>query len=220
MDYFRYLGRIIELGMEGARRDYEPDDPRLEGSLDAFARCRGMPPQELLRLHYEARARVAQLHGSTAPEEEYWRALAFATELEWVLNVLGAGLGMQPIGVPITARGVMTAAKILGVRHLEVAPQSAVAEARGLQHLLAVTLPGLALGRCDELLLPAAAPSQDAVLALMRSSAELARCVAPLGCLSLNAVLWQLLQHVEALMGAAGFERPTELSEALRAQAG
>lgn len=124
--YEDFLNAVIEGGIEGAKRDYalSSQRPIREGSIAGFEACRGKNPSEIAALLKEAREKAHRaLHtahilriGET--EDRYWWARGFELEVEWVANVVSAALWNAglPVIVPPTARGVMRAAEILGVK--------------------------------------------------------------------------------------------------------
>jgi hypothetical protein len=64
----------------------------------------------------EADARTRQKMAEQASDYWYWRC--YQLEVEWVANVLSAILNAQglPIIATVTARGMMKAAEIIGVK--------------------------------------------------------------------------------------------------------
>lgn len=117
MDVHEFTTRVIERGIEAARHDYtRPDQAgKLRGSIDGFELCRGLLPHELQSLYIAVNQDANQRMMERAEDYWYWRCRAM--EVEWVCNVVSAVLINQS-GPPIlshlpTARGVMTASKIL-----------------------------------------------------------------------------------------------------------
>lgn len=115
MDYDGFLNRIIEDGIAAAKADYDKPEEKdkLEGSIEGFNACRGKDPAGLIKLLAEAQRRTVEAHREQAAN--YWRIRCFEAEVEWVCNVISAGLassGFTPI-VPVTANGGMQAARIL-----------------------------------------------------------------------------------------------------------
>lgn len=124
MDFAAFLERVIEDGIAAARADYTKPEQKskLEGSIEGFEACRGKTPAELASLLDQvARNRqqaFMRLHEQEISTQEYWKTRCREAEIEWVLNVVSAALhnsGQPPI-TAFTARGVLAAAKILGVQ--------------------------------------------------------------------------------------------------------
>lgn len=112
-----FLTRVIDDGIEAARRDYVFSPDKLKGAVAGFEACRGKAPAELAELLAESRRNQAAAYFDSTLAH-YWELTCYAAEVEWVCNVLSAALmngGGDPI-VPVTARGMMKAAGILGVR--------------------------------------------------------------------------------------------------------
>jgi hypothetical protein len=118
MDYEQYLTRIVDEGIAAAKTDYtkESDKDRLKGSVEGFEACRGKSPAELKTLLVTASERVKQAYLDEA--ENYFEIRCYEAEVEWVCNCVSAILMHegQPVIVPPTARGVMKAAEVVGVR--------------------------------------------------------------------------------------------------------
>lgn len=115
------LERVIDDGIDAARRDYgKPDDLlKLAGSLAGFHACRGRTPAQLAVLLSEARAdtQAAYRAGPDPAATRYWYWRCRELEVEWVCNVVSAVLMNEglPTIVPPTARGVLKAADVVGV---------------------------------------------------------------------------------------------------------
>lgn len=128
MTYSAFLKRIIDDGIAAAKADYtHPEKAHmLRGSIAGFEACRGKTPHEIAELLIESRKLAQRLYFERDEDpnaEKYWEANCFALEVEWVANVLSAGMTCQMGAtelekaqaiVPPTARGVMKAAEILG----------------------------------------------------------------------------------------------------------
>lgn len=115
MDYSAFLARVIEDGIEAVERDYEDDPVKRKGAVEGFRACEGKTPTELAELL--SAARNATQEAFTHEAANYWEIRCFEAEVEWVCNVVSAALtnqGTVPI-IPVTARGMMKAADILGV---------------------------------------------------------------------------------------------------------
>ncbi|MGH2627241.1 MAG: hypothetical protein ACRDHY_11385 [Anaerolineales bacterium] len=125
MDYAAFLERVINDGIEAAKRSYAKprDQARLAGSIAGFEACRGKTPDQLREL-LAAALRASQsnfhqrVHEGEITEEDYWHGECLALEVGWVCNVVSATL--IPCGIPVivppTVRGVLKAAEIMGVR--------------------------------------------------------------------------------------------------------
>lgn len=115
MDYTIAISRIISTGIEAAKRDYVRTDQqeKLDGSIAGFNACAGKQPHELLVVLTEATQRQNEAHRERY--HNYWWFACYATEVEWVCNVVGAIMlneGLEPIVSP-TCRGVLHAHRIL-----------------------------------------------------------------------------------------------------------
>ena len=118
MEYKDFLNQIIDGGIAGAKRDYKRPDQKLllDGSIVGFEACRDKNPIELADLLETAQRKSHEAKLNQA--EDYWYHRGFVLEVEWVCNVVSA---MQmnsgpPTIIPPTARGVMRAAEIVGVK--------------------------------------------------------------------------------------------------------
>ena len=117
MNYQKFLKKIIEDGIKGAKKDYKSPDQKLilKGSIAGFEACCGKNPIELRKLLDNAGVRSQQAMLKQA--RDYWYHRGFVSEVEWVCNVVSAMLmnqGNPTIIIP-TARGVMRASEIVGV---------------------------------------------------------------------------------------------------------
>jgi hypothetical protein len=116
MRYEELLTKIIDAGIEVARADYakrsgDLGEAMLRGSIEGFEACRGKQPDEIAKLYREAdRAGMW-----TDDPPAYWQARCKAAEIEWVANVLSAGLPIPILPWHPTAKGALTYAKIVGV---------------------------------------------------------------------------------------------------------
>lgn len=118
MPYKRFLYRVIGDGIKAAKADYTApgDKEKLDGSLLGFRQCRGKNPKKLAKLLASSRAKEKK---ALVQEQENRMFLACrALEIEWVCNCVSAALLNQglPAIINPTARGVMKAAEILGVK--------------------------------------------------------------------------------------------------------
>ena len=121
MNYESFLTQIVDRGIAAATADYGDEAPnKLKGSIDGFDACRGLSPQQLIELLQKARNRANLSMQLDEPIDLYWELRCYEMEVEWVCNVVSAALaneGQPPLlGYLPTARGMMTAAEILGVR--------------------------------------------------------------------------------------------------------
>lgn len=116
MDFESFLNRIIDAGLAAARKDYADKPDKLSGAVAGFEACRWKNSAELLGLLATARKEQSAAHLRHA--DDYWHYACYAAEVEWVCNCVSAALvnvGIDPI-TPVTARGMMKAAEVLGVR--------------------------------------------------------------------------------------------------------
>lgn len=130
MTYEEFLARIIDDGIEAARRDYAKKTraAHLRGAVAGFEACRGKSPIELKVLldracmaSHDAHDELVQGRraspGSTRPANlaGYWEARCYELEVEWVCNCVSAMLYNEghPVIVPPTARGTIRAAEVL-----------------------------------------------------------------------------------------------------------
>jgi hypothetical protein len=118
MFYGDALNAIIDDGIEAVRLDYiKPCDTlKRDGSIAGFQACRDKKPVEIAILL--ALARQQTQDARTGRPEDYWYWRCRECEIEWVANVISAMLMNQglPGIVPVTARGVLKAIDIVGVR--------------------------------------------------------------------------------------------------------
>lgn len=120
MDYNEFLDKLIDKGIEAAKRDYHKpkDKDKREGAVAGFEACRGKSPLELRDLCEQARVNTHRAMTEELPD--YWRHRCFECEIGWVCNCVSAilmntGLGTLGPYWP-TARAVMTVAEIVGVK--------------------------------------------------------------------------------------------------------
>lgn len=120
MDFDAFLTRVIDEGIAAAFRDYaRPQDrDKQNGAVAGFETCRGLDP-EGLRVLLERSAATREAARRIA-HPRYWMFAGLCAEVEWVCNVVSALLvndGHSPLASHLpTARGVMKAAEIVGVR--------------------------------------------------------------------------------------------------------
>jgi hypothetical protein len=116
MEYLKFLERIINDGIEAARKDYANAPDELKGAVAGFEACRGKQPAELAALHLEAQSRTREAFRLRV--ENYWEIRCYDAEIEWVCNCVSAVMLNQglPVIVNPTARGMMKAAEVVGVR--------------------------------------------------------------------------------------------------------
>lgn len=120
MFYKQFLDSIIDQGIEAAKQDYE-EGQKLEGAIAGFEVCRNKLPHQLLSLLREAKLETRSARNPETKKdnvEEYWYWRCRELEIEWICNVMSAGLLNQglPTIIQPTARGMIKAAEILGVR--------------------------------------------------------------------------------------------------------
>lgn len=118
MDYNQFLKKIIDDGIKAAKKDYKRKDQKLikEGSVAGFEACRDKNPLELKELLETAQKKSRKKMLNQA--KDYWYHRGFSSEIEWVCNVVSAMLMnvKQPVIITPTARGVIRAADIVGVK--------------------------------------------------------------------------------------------------------
>jgi hypothetical protein len=121
MVYLDFLNAIIDDGQYEVQCVYTKphQQAKKEGALAGFESCRGKTGDVILRLLEDAQKRTEIARTSTTLcSDVYWRIVMVERQIEWVLNVLSAGLDAQ--GLPpltaFTARGLAKAIDILGVR--------------------------------------------------------------------------------------------------------
>lgn len=115
-DWDDFINKIVELGIDAAKRDYiRPDQKQLlDGSVAGFETCRDKNVVGLVK-ELQAAQRASEKHFGT---KQHWYYRGFLNEVEWVCNVVSAALynQQQPVIITPTARGMQTAAQILGVK--------------------------------------------------------------------------------------------------------
>ncbi len=123
MNYHEFLDRVVNDGIEAAKKDYSrPDqESKLRGSIQGFEDCRGKSPTEIGEILKKADKRTFEasirVHEGEISDQEYWAVRCRELEIEWVANVVSAMLMNQglPVIVVPTARGAMKASEIVGV---------------------------------------------------------------------------------------------------------
>lgn len=119
-----FLEQIIEQGIAAAQASYVDKPEKLKGAVSGFNSCRNKTPPELaehLQRSKSAHHRAFLTSNPSFSREPkwswYWWIACYVAEVEWVCNVVSAALFNQdmPVIVQPTARGMMQAAKILGV---------------------------------------------------------------------------------------------------------
>jgi hypothetical protein len=120
LEYYEFLSKIINDGIEAAKADYNKpkDEHRLSGSLEGFESCRNKSPDELSTLLLNARKEATEKLRHDEKVEEYWFHRCKELEIEWVCNCVSAILqnhGLPTLITP-TARGVLKAAEVVGVK--------------------------------------------------------------------------------------------------------
>jgi hypothetical protein len=121
MNLLEFLNKIIDDGIEAAKKDYKDKPHKLEGAVAGFEVCRGKTSVELLELLRGANVAITTAAVDHIPLTEYWTKRCYAAEIEWVCNCLSAALlnqGQEPL-IPVTTRGFMKAAQVLGVQGSE-----------------------------------------------------------------------------------------------------
>lgn len=117
MNWDSFINKVVDLGIAAAKRDYTRPDQQalLAGSLAGFEACRNKSVSEITHLLQKAHEARSQVDIDVA--DNAWYARGFYNEIEWVCNVVSAALYNQnmPVIIQPTARGMQTAAHILGV---------------------------------------------------------------------------------------------------------
>jgi hypothetical protein len=121
--YEAFLTRVIDDGIEAARRDYADKPEKLRGAVAGFEACRGKSPVELKvlldRTHMASHDLSAQAFalgpGRGEALKEFWETRCYEAEVEWVCNCVSAMLMNEglPVIVQPTARGVLRADEVL-----------------------------------------------------------------------------------------------------------
>ncbi len=119
MNHQQFLNFVIDDGIEAARGDYSKPSQKqkLEGSIKGFEECRNLSPTELRELLTQAHKDTMTKYREEASDYWYWRCRE--AEIGWVCNVVSVVLANNglPTIVPPTARGVLKAAEIVGIRY-------------------------------------------------------------------------------------------------------
>jgi hypothetical protein len=115
MNYTTFLDRVIDEGIEAAKRDYREKPDKLKGAVEGFEACRGKSTPELGALLVLSRKKSEEARDSRATN--YWEVRCFEAEVEWVCNVISSAMQNQglPTIITPTVRGYAKAASILGV---------------------------------------------------------------------------------------------------------
>jgi hypothetical protein len=116
MEYEKFLTKVVDDGIEAARKSYAERPDKLRGAVAGFESCRGKSPEEL-RSALETAGKATQM-ARVCRADNYWEVRCFEAEIEWVCNVVSAAMLSQNAQTVITptARGMLKAADILGVR--------------------------------------------------------------------------------------------------------
>lgn len=119
MEYETYLDKVINDGIAAARVDYAERPAMLKGAVAGFEACRGLQPSALAALLKDRNQQTrAAFRDESLSRDQYWETRCFEAEVEWVCNCVSAVLMNQnlPMIVNPTARGMMKAAAVVGVR--------------------------------------------------------------------------------------------------------
>ena len=116
MNINEFLEIIINDGIESVKKCYSKpeDDHKLKGSIDGFEACRNKNPLELRGLF----EKTCKERMGAFDHDNYWRIAYKNLQVEWVCNCVSAILLNQklPVIIPPTARGVMRAAEVAGIK--------------------------------------------------------------------------------------------------------
>jgi hypothetical protein len=127
MEYQKFLNEVIMRGIKAAKRDYKGAKRHAvkEGSIAGFEACKGKNPIELSKLLDRARKKAHKIMFSRddlnkKEQDAYWWARGFELEIEWVCDVVSAVLFNEgkPVIINPTARGMLMAAEIVGVKKI------------------------------------------------------------------------------------------------------
>jgi hypothetical protein len=114
--YEDFLARIISEGIAAARESYKNSPLKLEGAIAGFEACLNKSIDELRDVLEQAKRNRNQALARN--DGSYWKYRCFESEVEWVCNVVSAALlneGSKDLIVEPTGRGLMQAARILGI---------------------------------------------------------------------------------------------------------
>src|SRR3954464_5335377 len=116
MEYEAFLTKIIDDGIEAAKKSYATKPDKLRGAVAGVEPCRGKNREELKSALRPAEAATSIARICRA--DNYWEVRCFEAEIEWVCNVMSAAMASQGARTIVspTARGLMKAADILGVK--------------------------------------------------------------------------------------------------------
>jgi hypothetical protein len=116
MEYEAFLTKVIDDGIAAATKSYASRPDKLKGAVAGFEACRGKSPEQL-KSELETAGKATEM-ARICRANNYWEVRCFEAEVEWVCNVVSAAMASQnaPTIVSPTARGVMKAADVLGVR--------------------------------------------------------------------------------------------------------
>lgn len=116
MEISKFIDEVINQGIAGARESYKEGDPKLKGSIEGFEACRGKTPKEIGDLLNKCSSELMQYYDGDV--DLYWEKNCFRLEVEWVCNCLSAVFYNQgePVIITPTYRGMLQAARIVGVR--------------------------------------------------------------------------------------------------------
>jgi hypothetical protein len=126
MTWDEFLTRVVDDGIASVKSDVHLAEypKRVAGSIRGFVSCRGKRYEDLGQLLVEANRKADLVRMDQESDksrsydiEDYWEARYVAIQIEWVCNTVSAAAAEQgrPPIVITTARGLMNAARILGV---------------------------------------------------------------------------------------------------------
>jgi len=126
MIWDEFLTRIVDDGIGSVKSDehFTKHPKRLAGSIRGFESCRGKSYEDLAQLLVEANRKAHNVRCDQKDAkpgsydiEDYWEARYVAIQIEWVCNTASSAAAQHgaPSLVVTTARGLMNAARILGV---------------------------------------------------------------------------------------------------------
>ena len=118
--YKQLLDRVISDGVAEVSEAYkDPEDHhKRDGAIEGFEVCRDKTPAEIVVLWQAAeREAMGNMQGDDSPNrlKAYWKQRYKALQLEFVLNVLSAGLPQPLLAHLPTYCGVAKYAEIVGV---------------------------------------------------------------------------------------------------------
>jgi hypothetical protein len=114
MEYEAFLTKVIDDGIEAAKKSYASRPDKSRGAVAGFEACRGKSPEEL-KSELESAGKATEM-ARICRASNYWEVRCYEAEVEWILNCVSAAMNNPKFSVKPTVRGLMKAAEVLGIK--------------------------------------------------------------------------------------------------------